>query len=542
MSHRLFVATFLAALAALSPSSARAQYACTGVSESANTTLQSVVLASGLSQPLFVSSPVGDTGRVFIVERAGRIKIHKRGQLPTTVSTFLDITAKVNSTSSNEMGLLGLAFDPSYPTTGFFWVNYTENLSGQIFTVVARYTASVADPDVADPASEVRVLRISQPQSNHNGGMLAFGADGFLYVFTGDGGGGGDAHGACGNGQNRSVLLGKILRLDVRGVDPGSTLPDCGLPGATYRVPAANPFRDGPGIGSCDEIWAYGLRNPWRSSFDALTGDLYVADVGQSCWEEVNWVPGSSTGAENYGWRQMEGLHCYNPAQNFTCTPSGAVCGESPSCNDPSIRLPVIEYAHSGLGECSVTGGYAYRGCRMPNYRGTYFYGDYCAGFVRTFRMSGGVATKLENVTGQIDPGGTLVGGLSGFGVDARGEMYVTQLGGVVRKIVPPFTDLEVSGPGAAGAMRLDKTGDWTWEDVFLETDVPVSFYRVYRGSLGGAYTCVFKATTPKWPSGGDATNPVSGQLFCYVVSAVNGVGAESKTGTTGTFNAATCP
>jgi hypothetical protein len=338
------------------------------------------------------------------------------------------------------------------------------------------------------------------------------------------------------------VLLGKILRLDVRGVDPGSTLPDCGLSGATYRVPVTNPFRDGPSIGSCDEIWAYGLRNPWRSSFDALTGDLYVADVGQNCWEEVNWAPGSSTGAENYGWRQMEGFHCYNPAQTLTCTPSGAVCGGSPSCNDPSIRLPVAEYAHSGLGECSVTGGYAYRGCRMPTYRGTYFYGDYCAGFVRTFRMSGGVATNLADVTGQVDPGGTLAGGLAGFGVDARGEMYVIQLGGFVRKIVPPFADLEVSGRGAADTLRLDKTGDWTWEDLFLATDVTVASYRVYRGALGGAYSCVFKATTPRWPLGGDATNPVIGQLFAYVVSAVDGAGAETKTGTAGTFNAATCP
>jgi hypothetical protein len=542
MRHRFFVTAFIVGLAAAGPSPARAQYACTGVSEASNTTLSSVVVAAGLSQPLFVTAPPGDAGRLFIVERTGSIKIHKRGQAPTTLSTFLDIAAKVDSTSDSEMGLLGLAFDPDYATSRFFWVNYTETVLSQIFTVVARYTASGADPDVADPASEMRVLRFAQPETNHNGGMLAFGADGFLYVFTGDGGGGGDAHGACGNGQNRSVLLGKILRLDVRGVDPGSTLPDCGLPVATYRVPATNPFRDGPGIGSCDEIWAYGLRNPWRSSFDAATGDLYVADVGQRCWEEVNWVAGGSAGGENYGWRQMEGLHCYNPSQLFTCNPSGATCAGSPPCNDASIKRPVVNYQHSASGECAVTGGYAYRGCRMPNYRGTYFYGDYCVGFVKTFLMSGGAATNPQDVTGQVDPGNTLSGGLSSFGVDAQGELYALQLGGFVRKIVPPFADLEVSGRGAADALRLSKTGDWTWEDVVLATDVPVSVYRVYRGSVGGAYTCVFKATIPKWPAGGDATIPGSGQLFAYVVAAVDGAGVETKTGTTGTFNATTCP
>ena len=541
MNHRLIVALIVVFAAAV-PSSARAQYACAGVSETANTTLSSVVVASGLSQSLFVTAPPGDAGRIFIIERAGTIKIHKHGQPSGTLSTFLDITAKVESANGGEVGLLGLAFDPDYATTRSFWVNYTETVAGLIFTVVARYTTSVGDPDVADAASESRVLRFLQPENNHNGGMLAFAADGFLYVFTGDGGGGGDAHGACGNGQNRQVLLGKILRLDVRGIDPASTLPDCGLAGATYRVPAANPFRDGPGIGSCDEIWAYGLRNPWRPSFDALTGDLYVADVGQNCWEEVNWVPGTSVGGENYGWRQMEGLHCYNPSQTFTCNPSGATCAGSPPCNDISITRPVLNYPQSGLTECAVTGGYAYRGCRMANYRGTYFYGDYCAAFVKTFRMSGGIATNPQTVTAQVDPMGWLTSGLSSFGVDGLGELYAVALGGLVMKLVPPFGDLEVSARRAADALILDKTGDWTWENLFLATDVPVSFYRVYRGSVGGAYTCVFKATTPKWPSGGDAQNPASGQLFAYVVRAVDGAGVETAAGTTGTFNAGTCP
>jgi glucose/arabinose dehydrogenase len=538
--HRLAVALVALVAAAVSPS-LRAQYNCTGISEAPNNTLSSVIVANGLNQPVFVTAAPGDTSRIFIVERLGSIKIHTRGQAPTTVKTFLDITSKIDSTGQ-EMGLLGMVFDPDYASTRNFWVNYTESVLGQRYTVVARYTTSLANPDIADPASESRVLRFAQPEENHNGGMLVFGPDGFLYVFTGDGGGAGDAHGTCGNGENRQVLLGKILRLDVRGVDPGSTLPDCGLPGATYRVPTTNPFRDGPGLGSCDEIWAYGLRNPWRPSFDALNGDLYVADVGETCWEEINWVPASSAGGENYGWRQMEGLQCFNPGQPFNCNSVGVLCAGSPACNDPSIKLPVVNYQHTGAGECAVTGGYAYRGCRMPNYEGTYFYGDYCTGVVKTFRMSGGAATNPQTVTGQVDPSGWLTSGFSSFGVDAQGELYAMSLGGTVLKLVPPFGALEVSGTGAADALRLSKTGSWTWENLFLATEVPVSVYRVYRGSVNGAYSCVFKSTTPAWPAGGDPVNPAGGQLFAYVVRAVNAGNVETAAGTTGTFNSGTCP
>jgi glucose/arabinose dehydrogenase len=540
MSRRSYVTAFFVALAAVGAPSTPAQYACSGVSESKNTALTSIVVASGLSLPLFVSAPPGDTARVFIVEKTGRIKIHKHGQSATTLTTFLDISAKVDATF-NEMGLLGLAFDPSYASTRSFWVDYTETVSGQIYTVVARYSASIGNPDVADP-TEVRVLRFAQPENNHKAGMLAFGPDGFLYVFVGDGGGAGDAHGTCGNGENLGVLLGKILRLDVRGVDPAATPPDCGLAGATYGIPSTNPFRDGAGTGSCDEIWSYGLRNPWRPSFDAQTGDLYIADVGQNCWEEVDWAASTSAGGENYGWRQMEGLHCYNPAQTSTCTPTGATCAGSPACNDPSIKLPVLEYAHSGAGECSITGGYVYRGCRMSGYRGRYFYGDYCNGFVRSFVLAGGVPTLPLDVTSQVDPGATLRNNLSSFGVDGQGELYVTNLAGSIRKFVPPFANLEVSAVGAADLLRLDKTGDWTWEDVFKATDVPVTNYRVYRGSIAGAYSCVQKTTLPSWPAGGDPAIPATDQLFTYVVTAVNSVGAETATGTTGTFNAATCP
>lgn len=495
-------------------------------------------MASGLTKPLFVTAPSGDTGRIFIIEKAGRIRIHKHGQSATTLPTFLDIVSRVSSTAP-EMGLLGLAFDPDYANTRHFWVDYTESVSGQLYTVIARYTASAGNPDVADTA-EVRLFRVLQPEDNHNGGMIAFGSDGFLYVGLGDGGGSGDGHGTCGNGQDRSVLLGKILRIDVRGLDPDATAPDCGLGGANYEVPSTNPFSDGSG-GMCDEIWAYGVRNPWRTSFDALTGDFYLADVGQNCTEEVNFVPSTSAGGENYGWRQMEGLHCFDRNNPNSCNPSGSICAGSPACNDPSLTLPVVEYAHA-TGGCSVTGGYAYRGCRMPNVRGRYFYGDYCDGRVSSFVMSGGVATNKTDVSAQVDPGGTLTGGLSSFGTDGQGELYAVSLNGFVRKIVPPFNDLEVSGAGAGAALSLSKGGNWTWEDLFVSTDYPVSYYRVYRGPVGGPYNCVFKATSPSWPAGGDAAVPAIGQLFAYVITGVSASGQETRPGTSGTFNPTTCP
>ncbi|HYS77742.1 MAG TPA: PQQ-dependent sugar dehydrogenase, partial [Candidatus Dormibacteraeota bacterium] len=314
----LCAALFAAGLAAagLLPVAPRAAAAanCAGVTPAANSSLGSVPVVTGLpGRPLFVASPPGDRDRLFVVEQNGFIRIKKRGDPPGTFSTFLDISARVQAAPTlDEMGLLGMAFDPDYAASGLFYVDYTEGpLNGPWFTVVARYAVSVSDPGVADPNSEERLLRFQQPQSNHNGGELQFGPDGYLYISTGDGGGAGDLHGTCGNGQSRGTLLGKLLRVDVRGVAPASLPPDCGGATAVYRVPADNPFAHGLG-GDCDEIWAYGLRNPWRSSFDAANGDLYIADVGQNCWEEIDYVPGGDRGGENYGWRMMEGNHCYN--------------------------------------------------------------------------------------------------------------------------------------------------------------------------------------------------------------------------------------
>jgi glucose/arabinose dehydrogenase len=508
---------------------------CAGVSTTANATLSSVTVASNIAWPVFVTAPPGDTKRIFIVDKPGRILIHPRGTTPATISTFLDITAAVDD-SDTELGLLGLAFDPGYASTLHFWVNYTENVGGQRFTVVSRFTGNAANPSLADPASELRVLRFAQPELNHKGGMLAFGRDGFLYVFTGDGGGGGDLHGTCGNGQNRSTFLGKILRIDVRGIDPDANPPDCGGPTGVYTIPASNPLADGTG-GVCDEIWAWGVRNPWRSSFDRATGDLYVADVGQDCWEEINFAP-AGTGGLNYGWRQMEGTHCYNNNDGSSCNPVGDICAGSPACHDASLKLPIVEYDH-GNG-CSVTGGYAYRGCRMTNWQGRYFYSDFCSAFVKTFTVAGGVATNPLDVSSQVNLGGSLLNVMS-FGEDAQGELYIVW-GSSVSKIVPPFANLEVSGPGAGNRFSLARSGAWTWENLTDSTDVPVSYYRVYRGTPGGSFSCVLKTTGTTWAPSGDPASPPAGQLYAYVVTAVNGAGQETVRGAAGTFNAATCP
>jgi len=367
---------------------------CAGVAPVSGTSVRAERVASGLSRPLFVTAPPRDTTRVFIVEQGGTIRILKFGALLPT--PFLDIATLVSGGS--EQGLLGLAFHPSYADNGRFFVNYTDPAGD---TVVAEYRVS-SNPDVADGGSREVLLQIDQPFSNHNGGQVSFGPDGFLYIASGDGGSGGDPQD---NGENVNTLLGKLLRIDVDN-------------GATYVSPPTNPFSGAtPGL---DEIWAYGLRNPWRFSFDRLNGDLYVADVGQGSWEEVNWRPASSTGGENYGWDVMEGLHCFEP---------------STGCNQTGLTLPVLEYSH-GQG-CSVTGGYVYRGCKMPDLAGTYFYADYCSAWVRTLTMSGGTATNLQDRTAELESSGVDINAITSFGEDARGEVYIVDQGGEVFKIVP---------------------------------------------------------------------------------------------------------
>jgi glucose/arabinose dehydrogenase len=336
-------------------------------------------VAAGLRFPVGVTHAGDGSGRLFILEQAGRIVVHDGSQvLPTP---FLDVSALVSC--CGEQGLLGLAFHPRYAANGLFYVNYT-NTAGD--TVIARYQVS-GDPNLADPASAQILLTVGQPFANHNGGQLAFGPDGFLYIALGDGGSGDDPGDRA---QNLGTLLGKILRIDVDGASP-------------YAIPGDNPFRTTQG--AQPEIWAYGLRNPWRFSFDRQNGDLFIADVGQSAREEVNFQPAASPGGENYGWRRMEGTRCHIP---------------STACNDGTLTLPVLEYDHS-LG-CSITGGYRYRGARFPQFLARYFYGDYCSG-----RIWGGIQSgQTWSATLLIDT--TL--SITSFGEDEGGELYVVHHGG----------------------------------------------------------------------------------------------------------------
>lgn len=338
--------------------------------------------------PVMLTAPPGDA-RLFIAEKRGVVRIHAAGAFLDT--PFLDIQSRIRD--SGEQGLLGLAFDPDYATNGRFFVSYS-NLDGD--NVLESFIIS-ADPNVADPGSGTIRLVVPQPRSNHNGGHIVFGADGYLYVGRGDGGGGGDPDAT---GQSRADLLGSILRLDVSGA-------------SGYTIPADNPFTSE--AGARGEIWSYGLRNPWRFSFDRSTGDLYVADVGQDAWEEVNVVAASNGAGRgtNFGWNVMEGLHCFEPATG---------------CDMGGLTLPVLEY---GRGDgCSVTGGFVYRGSAMPALQGTYFYSDYCGGWIRTFRYQGGDATAQQQTT--LDPGEAVLS----FGEDDAGELYVLTSGSVLR-IVP---------------------------------------------------------------------------------------------------------
>jgi glucose/arabinose dehydrogenase len=388
----------------------------------AATTLTTTRVAAGLEFPVFAGAPAGDAERVFILEQNGRILILKDGAL--LAQPFLDIDALVPDVSiSDERGLLGLAFHPEYATSGYFYLDYTD-LSGN--TVIARYTVS-GDPDRADPGSAAILLTIKQPFGNHNGGTLAFGPlDGFLYIGMGDGGSSGDPGDRA---QDDGTLLGKMLRIDV----------DTGEP---YGIPPDNPFA-GPGD-PLDEIWAKGLRNPYRWSFDRQTGDLYIADVGQGAWEEVDFQPAASAGGQNYGWRLMEGSHCFNPPVD---------------CNDGSLTLPIHEYGHD-LG-CSITGGCVYRGQAIGGLQGSYFFGDYCSGRIWTLRVAGGQATELFERTAELAPeSGQFIDNVVAFGEDGQGELYIVDRGigsdGEIYKIVPaaPQTTAPSSWGRLKGAYR----------------------------------------------------------------------------------------
>jgi len=339
------------------------------------------LVASGLDRPLDLTAPTGDP-RLFVAEQTGAIRIISSGSvLPTP---FLDLSGLV--LCCGERGLLGIAFHPNYAANGRFFVSYSK---GNGDSRIAEYAVS-GNPDVAN-TTETLILDVPQPFSNHNGGQIAFGLDGYLYISMGDGG---DAA----HGQPRTELLGSILRIDVDGASP-------------YAIPSTNPYAGHQTFRQ--ELWNYGLRNPWRFSFDRQTGDMYIADVGQNLWEEIDFQPAVSPGGENYGWNTMEGSHCFNAT----------------TCNQAGLTLPVLDYAHVG-GACSVTGGYVYRGTSIQGLAGRYCYADLCARWVRSFLMSSGQATELTEWTA-LTPSGSI----TSFGQDADGELYVLA-GSSVHRIV----------------------------------------------------------------------------------------------------------
>lgn len=358
----------------------------------ADLTLQ--LVENGLTSPMAVTGAGDGLGRLFVVEQAGLIQIVGGG-------VFLDIANRVDS-SGNEQGLLGLAFHPDYPTNGFFYVNYTYDPVGDNLDVtrVSRFQESAADSDLADPASEVIVLEFEQTANNHNGGDLHFGPDGYLYISSGDGGGTEDPHN---HGQSLDTLLGKILRIDVNSGNP-------------YAVPGNNPFVGTPA--ALDEIWAYGLRNPWRFSFDRANGDMFIGDVGQRLVEEVDHQPAASAGGENYGWSCMEG----------DTTPNYNPCDLNP------LTAPILVYGHDP--ECSVTGGFLYRG-NIGGLHGRYVFADYCSGVIWFAADDAGTWSTIGFADTTLN--------ITSFGEDDDGELYVVGRAGVVYRFHSPsaiFTDL----------------------------------------------------------------------------------------------------
>jgi glucose/arabinose dehydrogenase len=354
------------------------------------------LFASGLSEPVHLVAPPGDAERVFVAEKTGRVRIIRGGKL--CAAPFADFSSRVSRGS--EQGLLSLAFHPKYAENGRVFFSFTDRKGD---TRIVERRASRENPDCVDSDFEREILFVDQPYPNHNGGLVLFGPDGKLWIGLGDGGSGGDPHG---NGQRLDTLLGKLLRIDVDVPEPR---------GAPYAIPPDNPFAGH--AGARPEIWASGLRNPWRFSFDRETGDLYIADVGQNLWEEVDVAPAGSKGGENYGWNIMEGFHAFRPWPGAR----------------PPLVAPVVEYGHDvGL---SITGGAVYRGKEIPEIRGAYFYADYATGVIRSFRWEKGAAKDAIDWTKVANPG--RISQWTSFGEDARGEIYLLSQEGEIYRFEP---------------------------------------------------------------------------------------------------------
>lgn len=352
--------------------------------------VQLTTIASGLDRPLYLTNAGDGTDRLFVLEQTGKVWIFDEGE--PLADPFLDVSEFISPSADrpySEQGLLGLAFHPEYVDKGTFFINYT-NRGGD--TVVARYQVSLSNPNIADAGSGEIIFELAQPYANHNGGHIDFGPDGYLYISLGDGGSANDPLGA---GQNRKLPLGSVLRIDV----------DAGLP---YAIPEDNPFVDDSL--ALDEIWAYGLRNVWRFSFDRATGDMYLADVGQNLWEEINFQPADSAGGENYGWNVWEGTHRF--------------AGGSAPDHVP----PIFEYPHAR--GCSVTGGYVYRGSAIPQLEAVYLFADYCTGRIwASYRDASFAWQTVDFMSTEM--------AISSFGEDEKGEIYVIDYGGVLYRLDP---------------------------------------------------------------------------------------------------------
>ena len=379
--------------------------------------LSSVLIADGYKKPVFITSSPNNAKLLYIVEQAGLIKIINDGKKLSR--PFFDINKRVVNPNrpGDERGLLGFAFHPNHTNNGKFYINYMDNDGN---TIISEFSTN--SELRADHKSERIILKLKQPYGNHNGGDIQFGPDGYLYISIGDGGKAGDPLNA---GQDLSSLFGKIIRIDIEQ--------------KPYGIPKSNPF-----FGQKDkreEIWAWGLRNVWRFSFDKQTGDKYLADVGQNKWEEVNFEPASSKGGLNYGWRIMEANHCYDPKEN--CPTEGLIKPiiEYPNdANHPAFAFRIIEelsFSETDVEGCSVTGGYVYRGQKIKSMQGQYIFGDYCSGNIWTLKVVNGKAINFKNRTEEINiGGGEFTTYISSFGQDSDGEIYIIDYNGGIYKLI----------------------------------------------------------------------------------------------------------
>ncbi len=439
------------------------------------------------TRPVDLQNAGDGSNRLFVVEQRGVIRVFANDPAVTQATVFLDISGKVDD-SSNEEGLLGLVFHPDFPDSAYFYVNYTA--SGPDRSVIARYRVMANNPNQADPNSELVLLTLDKPYANHNAGALAFGPkDGYLYITTGDGGSGGDPHN---NGQNLQTLLGSILRIDV----------DQRAPGLNYAIPPDNPFA-GNSNGWREEIFAYGLRNPWRISFDPGTGGLWCGDVGQNAWEEVDIIESG----KNYGWRIMEGNHCFNP-------PSG--------CHTAGLTLPVWEYGHN-LG-ASITGGYVYRGAGVPELNGKYIYADFVSGRIWALTYDGVNPAANEQL---IDTNLNI----SSFGVDEAGELYFCAFDGRIYRFKPTAVGIDpAAGPSprqfALGQNYPNPFNPGTLIPFWLETAAQVRI-RIFDG-LGQLIHTLIETHLPAgahsitWSGADQNGKPVASGRYFYQMT-VNG-------------------